>query len=97
MIEPASYGAAVIVGPNTHNFRDVVEGLQFHDGIRILQNSKELTSAVRQLLLNPTAARRQGEAAQAFVLTQQGATDRTLQILVDRLPSETGKPGRRAA
>ncbi len=97
MIEPAGYGAAVVVGPNTHNFRDIVEGLQFRDGIRVIRQATELTDTVRELLRDTTTAQRQGKAAQAFVLTQQGATDRTLRLLTGLLPPSTFQPRRRAA
>lgn len=87
MIEPAGYGAAVIVGPNTHNFRDVVEGLQQHNGIRVIRQANELTQAVREFLLDPHRTDRFGKSAQGFVLTQQGATDRTMNLLLDLAPS----------
>jgi len=86
MIEPAGYGAAVVVGPNTHNFRDVVEGLQLTDGIRVIRQASDLTGSVRDLLRDTDAARQQGLSAREFVLTQQGATDRTIRLLTDQLP-----------
>ena len=97
MIEPAGYGAAVIVGPNTHNFRDVVEGLQFHDGICVIPQAGDLTPTVRERLQNPAEAHRQGVAAQAFVMSQQGATERTMDLLIRLLPSPIQTPQRRAA
>jgi 3-deoxy-D-manno-octulosonic-acid transferase len=97
MIEPAAFGAAVIVGPNTHNFRDVVEGLQSRDAICVIDRPDALASAVRELLRDPQRAERQGAAARAFVREQQGATDLTLQLLVELLPPPSNHRVTRAA
>jgi 3-deoxy-D-manno-octulosonic-acid transferase len=88
MIEPAACGAAVIVGPNTHNFRDVVEGLSSQRAIRIIGDAGELVDAVRTLLRAPAEAAAQGAAAREFVLAQQGATERTVSLLMDLLPAD---------
>ncbi len=81
MIEPAGYGAAVLFGPNTHNFRDVVERLLSADAARVVHNGAELTAAVAECLAHPERARAQGARAQELVLSQQGATQRTIEIL----------------
>ncbi len=97
MIEPAGYGAAVVVGPDTHNFRDVVEGLRSCGAITVLGGPNDLATTVRRLLRNRLAAQRQGTAGRTFVLAQQGATDRTLQLLTALLPPRLSNPGRRVA
>ncbi|MGH7202425.1 MAG: 3-deoxy-D-manno-octulosonic acid transferase, partial [Planctomycetaceae bacterium] len=99
MIEPAGYGAAVLFGPNTWNFRDVVESLLARDAARVVAGPEELTAAVRSLLDDPLSARRCGEAAQALVLAQQGAARRTIEALAAVVPTEGGVPAsrRRAA
>jgi 3-deoxy-D-manno-octulosonic-acid transferase len=81
MIEPAGYGAAVLFGPNTQNFRDVVELLLSADAARVVRNGEELTTAIAECLAHPERAREQGARAQKLVLTQQGATLRTVDIL----------------
>jgi 3-deoxy-D-manno-octulosonic-acid transferase len=81
MIEPAGYGAAVLFGPNTQNFRDVVELLLSADAARVVRDSAELTTAVSDCLAHPERAREQGARAQKLVLAQQGATLRTVEIL----------------
>jgi 3-deoxy-D-manno-octulosonic-acid transferase len=81
MIEPAGYGAAVLFGPNTHNFRDVVELLLSADAARVVRHGGELTAAVADCLANPERAREQGARAQRLVLSQQGATHRTCDVL----------------
>jgi 3-deoxy-D-manno-octulosonic-acid transferase len=94
MIEPAGYGAAVLFGPNTQNFRSVVELLLSADAARVVRDGAELTAAVADCLEHPERAREQGRRAQELVLSQQGATLRTVEILAS-LPgvSPTAKEG----
>jgi 3-deoxy-D-manno-octulosonic-acid transferase len=91
MIEPAGYGAAVLFGPNTQNFRDVVELLLSADAARVVRSGAELTAAVADCLSHPERAQKQGGRAQQLVLSQQGATLRTVEILAS-LPGLTPAP-----
>jgi 3-deoxy-D-manno-octulosonic-acid transferase len=95
MIEPAGYGATVLFGPNTQNFRDVVELLLSVDAARVVRNGEELTTAVGDCLAHPERAREQGARAQKLVLTQQGATLRTVEILAS-LPGLSSAAARKA-
>ncbi|MEW4564259.1 3-deoxy-D-manno-octulosonic acid transferase [Bremerella sp. JC770] len=86
MIEPAAYGAAVAVGPNTWNFKDVVERLHTADALTVVRDEESLTSFVVNASLDTTWRQQQGQRAQAVVLAQQGATRRTidgLKLLLD--------------
>ncbi len=86
MIEPAAYAAAVVFGPHTANFRQVVELLLSEQAARVVDSPAELTRVVREFLENPSLARRFGETAQRLVLQQQGATARTVDLIVEALP-----------
>ena len=81
MIEPAGYGAAVCFGPHTHNFRDIVEMLLQHEAAMVVCGEAELQAFVQQCLDDPAACQRLGERAQQLVASQDGATERTLQLL----------------
>ncbi len=83
MIEPAAYAAAILFGPNTANFRQVVELLLSEQAARVVDSPEALTRAVREFLENPSLARQLGETAQRLVLQQQGATARTVDLIVD--------------
>ena len=85
MIEPAAYGAAVMFGPNTWNFRSVVELLLARQAALVVQDAGELTSRLQDLLEHPEKAQRLGATAQAAVFSQQGATQRTVQRLASDL------------
>ncbi|HET6327443.1 MAG TPA: 3-deoxy-D-manno-octulosonic acid transferase [Planctomycetaceae bacterium] len=93
MIEPAGYGAAVLFGPNTQNFRDVVELLLSAGAARVVRNGEELTAAVSECLAHPDQAQKQGARAQHLVLSQQGATLRTTQILASLPGLSAATPG----
>ncbi len=85
MIEPAAYAAAVLFGPNTGNFRQVVELLLGEQAARVVHAPEELTRVVSEFLENPSLARHLGETAQRLVLQQQGATARTVNLIVEAL------------
>ena len=84
MIEPAAYGAAVLFGPHVWNFRDTAARLLQGGAAVQVADAAALERAAVWLLGDARARSRLGTAARAFVLSQQGATERTLEHL-DRL------------
>ena len=78
MIEPAAYGAAVAVGPNTWNFKDVVERLRAAEALTVVHDAESLAAFVVTASLDTTWREQQGERAKQVVLAQQGATARTI-------------------
>jgi 3-deoxy-D-manno-octulosonic-acid transferase len=89
MIEPAAYGAAVSFGPNTRNFRDIVAALLGAEGAVVVDDGPALTAFVRRCLAEPAFADELGRRAQRLVLSQQGATRATVDLL---LPLISGAP-----
>lgn len=81
MIEPAGYGAAVSFGPNTWNFRDVVTLLLDGQAAVVVRDQAELDGFVRRCLTDVAFADDLGRRAQELVLQQQGAADRTIELL----------------
>ncbi len=88
MIEPAAYGAAVLFGPNTQNFQEVVDELLERGGARVVADGPSLATRLVELLDDPTTAAALGEAARNLVLSRQGATETTLEILNELLPED---------
>lgn len=84
MMEPAAYGASVLFGPHTANFREVVEQLLARDAARRVAGSTELTLRLQEDLDDPENAAARGAAGRRFVLAQHGASGRTL-LELDRL------------
>jgi 3-deoxy-D-manno-octulosonic-acid transferase len=84
MMEPAAYGASVLFGPHTANFRETVEQLLARNAARRVADADELTLRLREDLEDPEAAAARAAAGRSFVLAQHGASGRTLAEL-DRL------------
>jgi 3-deoxy-D-manno-octulosonic-acid transferase len=87
MMEPSAFGASVLFGPYTDNFRETVEELLSRGAARRVEDPAGLTTALLEDLDDPEAATARGAAARDFVLAQHGAADRTLSELdklVDR-------------
>jgi 3-deoxy-D-manno-octulosonic-acid transferase len=82
MIEPAAYGAAVSFGPNTRNFRDIVASLLEAEAAVVVQDEAELTRFVERCLEQPAYVRQLGQRSHDLVLRNQGATRRTVDLLM---------------
>ncbi|MFK7735954.1 MAG: 3-deoxy-D-manno-octulosonic acid transferase [Pirellulaceae bacterium] len=85
MIEPSAFGCNVAVGPNTSNFRDVVNSLKEANAIAVLPNLAVLPEWLTKQVSSPDEGRARGAAAQELVRKQQGATGRTLHALTELL------------
>jgi len=88
MLEPAAYGINVGFGPNTRNFRDVVEMLLAAEAAERIDSLQALLPWLLEQLRNPEAGRERGRAAQRLVSEQQGALNRTAESLLRLLPTK---------
>lgn len=95
MIEPAGYGAAICFGPDTRNFRDVVSALLKRKAARIVEDEIDLEETLLTWLADREAAEAQGARAKGFVLSQHGATVKTINCLLGE--PDQFEPGRAAA
>jgi 3-deoxy-D-manno-octulosonic-acid transferase len=86
MIEPAGYGVPTFFGPHVWNFRDAANRLLDAGGAVMVQDAAELERELAKLLEDAGRRERMGGAAQKLVREQQGATERTLDVL-DRVLS----------
>jgi 3-deoxy-D-manno-octulosonic-acid transferase len=85
MIEPAAYGSAVVFGPHVWNFRRDAANLVMAGGAVQVADAERLELTLRRLLNDAAERERLGKAARRFVLQQQGATERTLDLLDELL------------
>jgi 3-deoxy-D-manno-octulosonic-acid transferase len=83
MIEAAALGRPVAFGPHTFNFPQADE-LAAH-GCRRVTTAEELTEVLLRWLSDPAGARRQAGEAREYVRSQQGATERNLEMICDEL------------
>ena len=87
VLEAAQFGAAILVGPHTENFRDVVGIFQRAGALQVV-TPESLTATVMKLLGDDAARMRLGEHALEVMRTQLGATERTVEALMALLPAE---------
>jgi len=92
IIEPAQHGTAIVVGPHTENFREIVGLFQSRDAVRVVESAGLAAEFVR-LLANDVERRGLGQRAAETLLSQQGATEFTLAklkgLLAERSPEAT--------
>jgi 3-deoxy-D-manno-octulosonic-acid transferase len=102
LLEPAVWGKPVFFGPHTDHCAEVAALLSDARGGRMVQDEQDLVQALRDLLRDPEALRRMGQAAQQVVAEIQGALKRTADIIATYLPEseapvETGAADRSRA
>lgn len=93
MMEPSAFGASVMFGPNTSNFKEAVEGLLDRRAAQVVHDASELAGALRAELEHLDSARARGQSARSFVLAQRGATTRTI-ALIERLVGQSSRSPR---
>ncbi|HEX4605673.1 MAG TPA: 3-deoxy-D-manno-octulosonic acid transferase [Candidatus Angelobacter sp.] len=80
ILEPAQYGAAIVVGTQTFNFREIVSIFEKGDAIRIV-TAETLGPQLLALLNQPEARKLLGGRAKDLFARHAGATRRTLDAL----------------
>jgi 3-deoxy-D-manno-octulosonic-acid transferase len=86
ILEPATYGKAIVVGPYTENFRDIVEMFRSDEAVFVAGDEQTLASLFRRLLNDGSERAAYGARAAALVKRNEGATGRTLAALANLLP-----------
>jgi 3-deoxy-D-manno-octulosonic-acid transferase len=81
MIEPAAYGTAVTFGPNTWNFKPIVQALLEQDAAIEVKSRQEWAATTLRLLNDAQERLELGRRAQQFVASQQGATQKTVALI----------------
>ncbi len=84
-IEPAALGKAVVFGPNMQNFADVVRMFLARGGAVQVKDAAELEHVLGELLSNVERRDELGRNAQKIVQENQGAVERTVDMIVERL------------
>ena len=104
MIEPTAYGVATCFGPNTRNFRDVVQLLLNSNAAVVIQDGTELEQFVRTCASNLEFRTELGMRARRLVAQQRGAADRTVELLTELIQTTPkvaaaidGQPARKPA
>src|SRR5207253_2840956 len=83
MIEPAGYGVPCVFGPHVWNFKDAAKRLVEVGGAVMVNDAMELEAELATLIGDAELRERMGHAARELVRRQQGATERTLDVIDD--------------
>lgn len=84
-IEPGALGKAMVFGPNMQNFADVARNFVAGEGAMQVRDAAELEAALGDLLADPARCTRLGRNALRVVQANQGAIDRTVDMILQRL------------
>jgi 3-deoxy-D-manno-octulosonic-acid transferase len=80
ILEPAQYGAAILVGPHTFNFREIVTLFEQAGAVKTVA-AEALPAQFLSLLGKPEDRQRMGRVAKELFARHAGATRRTLEAL----------------
>ena len=94
MIEPSAYGVPTSFGPRTKNFRDIVNQLLAQEAAVIVNNSAELERFLRDCLTSPQTMKAMADRAQAVVLQNVGAAEKTAAQILDLIASRSSSTSR---
>jgi 3-deoxy-D-manno-octulosonic-acid transferase len=81
LIEAASMGKPVLVGPHTFNFAEAAERAIAEGAALRVRNAEELAERAGELLRDRTRAAAMGEAGLRFSARHRGATDKVLGLI----------------
>jgi 3-deoxy-D-manno-octulosonic-acid transferase len=87
ILEPAQYGAAILVGPHTFNFREIVSLFEQGSAVKTVP-AENLAAQFLSLLNHPNERQRMGRAAKDLFTKHAGATRRTLDALAPLLQQQ---------
>jgi 3-deoxy-D-manno-octulosonic-acid transferase len=84
-IEPAALGKAVVFGPNMQNFTSIVRAFLATQAVAQVEDAEELETAVAELLSDDHRRAELGARALAVVQKNLGATERTVELIIEKL------------
>ncbi len=79
-IEAVASGCATLIGPDYHNFDDVVRALRANGGLQVCA-ATQIAQAAAALARDADASREMAQNARDVILRSQGATRRTVQLI----------------
>ncbi len=95
VLEPAAAGATVVTGAHTHNFHAIVELMNEAGALvqlPVLEDAvagDEIAYVFEKLLASPAEREELGRRAKQLISANQGAADRTMQLIAPLFSSET--------
>jgi 3-deoxy-D-manno-octulosonic-acid transferase len=87
-IEPGALGKAMVFGPNMQNFAEVARNFLAKNGAVQVKDAAELEKALGDLLADEKRREQLGQNALAVVSENQGAIERTVDMILKHLDGE---------
>jgi 3-deoxy-D-manno-octulosonic-acid transferase len=84
-IEPGALGKAMLFGPHMENFRPIAADFVAHDGAVQVRDAAALETEVAALLADPARREQLGTNALRVVQRNQGASERTAEMIAAQL------------
>jgi 3-deoxy-D-manno-octulosonic-acid transferase len=84
-IEPGALGKAMVLGPNMQNFADITRSFVAQNGAIQVRDAEGLEPAIAGLLADENRRAELGRNAQRVVRENQGAIDRTVEMILEQL------------
>ena len=81
ILEPASFGKAIVAGPHMENFAEIARDFTDGGGLIRFEKPEELVACVARLLANAGERKLLGDRAKVLAEMKRGATDRILAAL----------------
>ncbi len=84
-LEPAALGKAIVFGPNMQNFQAISDSLVSAGAAKQVADAAELETVMMELLTNDQARHDLGQAAVKVMSENQGAVERSVQMILKPL------------
>jgi len=81
ILEPAFFGKPIIVGPYTHNFREITQTFLSAGALVQAKDVDDMESKIAELISHKDRLMQLGEAAKSVLSSRQGATPANLAII----------------
>lgn len=93
-IEAAALGKPVIIGFYSDNFQMPVKAMQKAKAIHVVESELQLASAVQDFLKDSSNAKDSGSRARQVVIENQGATQQTVEKIIQSLEAAANPPSK---
>ena len=80
ILEPAQFGKAIVIGPHTENFREIIQIFSAAGAVQIA-TSRDISKVLLRLLQDISLCEQLGSSARRVMQANQGSTARTLKAL----------------
>lgn len=85
VLEPASFGIPVAIGPYTANCQEIVFRIKLAQGLIKVKNAKDLSEIITQWLQDDNLRTTMGQNAKNYLYNQIGASDKIVNLAVNVL------------